>query len=75
MLERKAAAGHRVHIPAAYNEILSRLETHGEPHLAALESRHYATSVATTRVHLKKSVFVSSASTPLYPTPFLWNWY
>jgi len=53
MLERKGAAGRHVDIPLAYDEIISHLATHTEPQLAALESRRYAASVASTRVRLK----------------------
>jgi len=51
-------------------DLLSHLEPHTDPHLAALGSRHHAASVATTWADLKKSVFFSSSSTLLCYTAF-----
>jgi len=69
-LERNGAAGRHPDFPSAGNEILSYLQTHAEPHLVALESRHYAAPVVTTRVCLKSSILFCSSATLLSATLF-----
>jgi len=77
MLERKGAAGRHANIPIAYDELIPRFETHPEPHLAAVGSRHYAVSVDTMQVRDSPEVvsFLPLNFHSRLLHSILWNWY